>query len=50
MLHEIPTNTFVYNHVLYMKGKAIPVQTWAGLEGARRLRIPDFKKISIQRW
>jgi len=29
-----------------MEGKAIPGQTWTGPEGARRLRIPDFKKIS----
>jgi hypothetical protein len=53
MLHEIPTKgicTFVYNHLLYMKGKANPVQTWTGPEGARKLRLPDFKKISIQRW
>jgi len=53
MLHEIPTkgiHTFVYNHLLYMKGKAIPVQTWTGPESARRLRLSDFKKISTQRW
>jgi hypothetical protein len=27
------------------KGKAIPLQVWTGPEGARRLRLPDFKKI-----
>jgi len=27
------------------KGKTIPVQTWTGPEGSRRLRIPDFKTI-----
>jgi len=27
------------------KGKAIPLQTWRGLEGSRRLRLPDFKTI-----
>jgi len=27
------------------KGKAIPLQAWAGLEGSRRLRLPDFKTI-----
>jgi len=27
------------------KGKAIPLQTWTGLEGSRRLRLPDFKTI-----
>jgi hypothetical protein len=25
------------------KGKAIPLQAWAGPEGSRRLRLPDFK-------
>jgi hypothetical protein len=25
------------------KGKAIPIQAWAGSEGSRRLRLPDFK-------
>jgi len=24
-------------------GKAIPLQAWAGLEGSRSLRLPDFK-------
>jgi hypothetical protein len=27
------------------KGKAIPLQAWTGLEGSRRLRLPDFKTI-----
>jgi hypothetical protein len=27
-------------------GKAIPVQAWTGPEGSRRLRLPDFKKMS----
>jgi hypothetical protein len=26
-----------------VKGKAIPLQAWAGSEGRRRLRRPDFK-------
>jgi hypothetical protein len=25
--------------------KAIPLQAWTDLEGSRRLRLPDFKKI-----
>jgi hypothetical protein len=29
------------------KDKATPVQDWTGLEGSRRLRLPDFKTISI---
>ena len=28
------------------KGKAIPLQAWAGPEGSRKLRLPDFKTIS----
>jgi len=27
------------------KGKAIPLQAWAGPEGSRRMRLPDFKTI-----
>jgi hypothetical protein len=27
------------------KGKAIPVQTWTGPEGSRRLRFPDIKTV-----
>jgi len=27
------------------KGKAIPLQTWTGPAGSRRLRLPDFKTI-----
>jgi hypothetical protein len=29
------------------QGKAIPLQAWAGPEGSRRLRLPDFKTIGI---
>ena len=32
------------------KGKAIPLQAWRGPEGSRRLRFPDFKTISTERW
>jgi len=28
-----------------IKVKAIPLQTWTGPEGSRRLRLPDFKTI-----
>jgi len=24
------------------KGKSVPLQTWSGLEGSRKLRFPDF--------
>ena len=27
------------------RGKAIPLQAWRGLEGSRRLRLPDFKTV-----
>jgi hypothetical protein len=27
------------------KGKEIPLQAWAGPEGSRRLRLPDFKTV-----
>jgi hypothetical protein len=32
------------------KGKAIPLQTWTGPEGSRRLKFPDFKTIGTGRW
>jgi len=32
------------------KGRAIPLQAWAGPEGSRRLRLPDSKTISTWRW
>jgi len=31
-------------------GKAIPVQSWKGSEGSRRLRTPDFMTIGTRRW
>jgi len=32
--------------MMIVKGKAIPLQVWTGLEGSRRLTLPDFKTIS----
>ena len=32
------------------KGTAIPVQTWTGPEGSRRVRLPDFKTVRTWRW
>jgi hypothetical protein len=29
------------------KGKAIPLQAWAGPEDSKRLKLPDFKTIGI---
>jgi hypothetical protein len=36
-----------YKNLLFNKnkGKAIPLQAWAGPEVSRRLKIPDFKTI-----
>jgi hypothetical protein len=31
--------------VFKVKGKAIPLQAWKGLEGSRSLKLPDFKTI-----
>ena len=33
-----------------MKQKAILLQVWTVSEGSRRLRLPDFKTVSTQRW
>jgi len=41
-----PHPKILKNLVLFEKGKAIPLQTWTGPEGSRRLRLPDFKTIS----
>jgi hypothetical protein len=30
--------------------KAIPLQPWAGPEGSRRLKLPDFKEIGTLKW
>jgi len=32
------------------KGKAIPVQSWTGSKGSRRLKHPDFQKIGTRSW
>jgi len=31
--------------IITIIGKAIPLPTWTGPEGSRRLRLPDFKTI-----
>jgi hypothetical protein len=33
-----------------VNGNTIPIQAWAGPEGCRRLRHPDFKTTDIWRW
>jgi hypothetical protein len=32
-------------HGLNVRGKAIPLQSWTCPEGARKLKLPDFKTI-----
>jgi len=27
---------------IILKGKAVPLEAWSGLEGSRKLRFPDF--------
>ena len=34
------------NNLLLCNIKAIPVQAWTGQEGSRRLRLPDFQRVS----
>ena len=43
-------NVVTYSAVdCVIANKAIPVQSWTGPEGYRRLRFPDFKKIGTLR-
>ena len=30
------------NEFPHVKGKAVPLQTWSGPKGSRKLRFPDF--------
>ena len=31
------------------KGKSVPLQAWSGLEGSRKLRLPDFMTTAQER-
>ena len=42
---DLHSRMFVVNLTVKGKGKAIPLQTWTGPKGSRRLRLPDFKTI-----
>jgi hypothetical protein len=42
--HIIDENVHQVSY-LQEKGKEIPLQTWTGPKGSRRLRLPDFKTI-----
>jgi hypothetical protein len=35
---------FTLDNILKKKGKAIPLQTWSGPKGSRKLRFPDYMK------
>jgi hypothetical protein len=41
---------FSYKPPWHGEGKAIPVQTWKGPEGSRKLRLPDSKTVGIRKW
>jgi hypothetical protein len=44
-------NTTQYNNkLLPIKGKAILVQDWRGLEGSRSLMLSDFMAIGTLKW
>jgi len=43
---EVDHSTLSSAEVKHGKSEAIPLQTWAGPEGSRRLRLPDFKTVS----
>jgi len=38
-MHYIVTSV---NSMYKVKGKAVPLQAWSGLEGSRKLRFPDY--------
>jgi hypothetical protein len=43
-------NMGVVTWVTEDKGKAIPLQAWAGPEGSRKLRLLHFKTVGTWRW
>jgi hypothetical protein len=42
----LATPLCTYNH----KGETIPVHAWAGPEGSRKLRLPDFQIFGTRSW
>jgi len=44
--------TYTHTHITTSKGKAVPLQTWTGPEGSRKLRLPDFvtRQRMVVRW
>jgi len=48
---QIQKHAFFLRHPVYIYiYKAIPLQTWTGRQGSRRLRLPDFMSIGTWRW
>ena len=58
-LSGLPPHTdWPFKPVLWVKGKAVPLQAWSGPQGSRKLRFPDFmtmaqdggKVVSLMHW
>jgi len=43
------TKKMANKSLVFHTDKAIPLQTWTGQEGSRRLGLPDFKTIGTWR-
>jgi len=44
-MYFITCKTMVRRAYIKGKGKAIPLQAWAGPEGSRKLKLPDFMTV-----
>jgi len=44
--HKVQNVREVCTQQMLGKGKAVPLQAWSGPEGSRKLRFPDFMKVS----
>jgi hypothetical protein len=40
----------IQKYAYLREGKEIPLRAWAGPEGSRGLRLPDFKTLDACRW
>jgi len=45
LLHFLPWYKTEKDNIEREKGKVIPLLSWTGPEGSRRLRLPDFKTV-----
>jgi len=43
-LFSLAVRSLIISRLVKGKGKAVPLQTWCGPEGSRKLRFPDFMK------